>query len=516
MERTIYDRVVLIGVDGAGTFFREAVTQNLNRIFDSGAISFDVLTSEPTISAECWGSMLHGVRPEIHRLTNGIVSTTKYDNQSEFPSVFRVIRENMPDAAMASFCNWNPINIGIIEDELDVHKDSAADEVLTDKICEYIAANDPVLLFVQFDEVDGAGHANGYGTPGHLTQITKTDNYIERIFRAYEERDFIDNTLFIVAADHGGTPGGSHGGSSDAEKYVMVAVSGKTVAAGNIVDMEIRDTASVILYALGLDGSQPDTWTSRVPSGVFEGVNAVDRPIYTIDYTIGHRIHKSGSAPDTGISGVLDSSKILAFLPFDGNCDNTQGEFLTASTGKLYYVEGYYGEGLKTDDGYVTLKDFKPGISNFTIAVWFKTGGVGGDPSLCSNKNWESGLNEGFILSLRPGDVKFNLGNGKARMDLECPLPPDFRDGWVHVILSVDRDKNIVTIYYDFQKAVEMEITPELAEASFDGLKSFNIGQDGTGRYASPLSAILDEFILYDGVINDREIESLADYYKEP
>ncbi|MBQ9718844.1 MAG: alkaline phosphatase family protein, partial [Clostridia bacterium] len=218
-----YKRVALIGVDGAGNFFRQAQTPNLDRIFENGAAAYDVYTSIPSISAECWGAMLHGVTPDLHRLTNGIASSVPYDPESLFPSVFRIIRENDPDCELASFCNWNPINYGIIENGLGVHKDTASDGPLCDKICDYLAEHDPKFLFVQFDEVDGAGHGHGYGTEKHLQQITITDGYIARIWEMYEKRGFADDTLFIVTADHGGF-GHSHGGITEEEMRVMFAL----------------------------------------------------------------------------------------------------------------------------------------------------------------------------------------------------------------------------------------------------------------------------------------------------
>ena len=209
MNRYLYKRVVLIGVDGAGAFFRDTDTPCIDEIFENGAISYNVLTSNPTISAQCWGSMLHGVTPGAHRLTNAIVGERAYP-------------ENNPNATLASFTNWNPINIGIIEDGLGVHKDSATDAPMTEKICDYVKKNDPTLLFVQFDEVDHAGHSAGYGTQTHLDQITATDELIGKIYDAYDEMDYLEDTLFIVTADHGGT-GLSHGGLSDAEKDDLVA-----------------------------------------------------------------------------------------------------------------------------------------------------------------------------------------------------------------------------------------------------------------------------------------------------
>ncbi|MBQ8717710.1 MAG: alkaline phosphatase family protein, partial [Clostridia bacterium] len=343
MDRYLYKRVVLIGVDGAGAFFRDTDTPCIDEIFENGAISYNVLTSNPTISAQCWGSMLHGVTPGAHRLTNAIVGERAYPTDSPYPSVFRVIRENNPDAKLASFTNWNPINIGIIEDGLGVHKDSATDAPMTEKICDYVKKNDPTLLFVQFDEVDHAGHTAGYNTKAHLDQITATDELIGKIYDAYDEMDYLEDTLFIVTADHGGT-GLSHGGLSDAEKYVMLAATGKTVENGEIIDMEIRDCASVILYALGYE--QPDSWTGRVPSGLFEGVEAGERPVSSE----GNGGHINVDTPKRGsgnyITDVLGKDRILAYLPMDGDAMDEVGDFYTEENGKLYFVEGYFGEGV--------------------------------------------------------------------------------------------------------------------------------------------------------------------------
>ena len=49
--------------------------------------------------------------------------------------------------------------------------------------------------------------------------------------------------------------------------------------------------------------------------------------------------------------------------------------------------------------------------------------------------------------------MKFNVGNGKNRMDCDYTLPIDFRDGWLHVILIVDREAGQVKFAYDFGKS---------------------------------------------------------------
>ena len=126
----LYEHVVVIGIDGAGAFIKDADTPDFDRIFANGAVTYTALASNPTISAECWGSMLLGVGPEVHGLNNGIVSTTPYPVDSPFPSLFRRIREKMPEAELGSYCDWNPITFGIVENNLGVSNATARDDEL--------------------------------------------------------------------------------------------------------------------------------------------------------------------------------------------------------------------------------------------------------------------------------------------------------------------------------------------------------------------------------------------------
>ena len=271
-----YSHVIVVGIDGAGAFVKDAKTPHFDRIFADGAVTYAALASNPTISAECWGSMLLGVGPEVHKLTNGIVSSTPYPVDSPYPSLFRRIREAMPDAPLGSYCDWNPITAGIVEGNLGVSHDTARDDVLTPIICDYIKAEKPAFLFVQMDSVDGAGHGNGYGTPAHLNRISEVDALVADIHNAARDAGILDDTLFIVIADHGGTnPGtgkGSHGGWTDAEKYVTFAASGQTVRKAEIEQMNIRDLAAIVLYALGfpIPALDEEGWTAQIPAGMFD------------------------------------------------------------------------------------------------------------------------------------------------------------------------------------------------------------------------------------------------------
>ncbi len=514
-------RVVLVGVDGGGAFFKQADTPNLDRIFANGAITYTCLTSNPSISAQCWGAMLHGVTPEFHGLTNGIAGSRPYPEDSLFPSVFRVIHENKPDAVLASIVNWNPVNIGIVENNLGVVKQHGGDdEAVTDLVCKYLEKNDPTFLFVHFDGCDGAGHRFGYGTEKHLNQIHITDGYIQRIYEALEKRGFADSTLFLVTADHGGTnndgKSGSHGGWTDAEKYIMFAATGPGVEKGEIQDMGVRDTASVVLYGLGLIDKQPETWTSRVPSGLFKGVTAKERPVYTIKYAFEHRTHETAPTPtgDASVVAKLGKDRVFAYFPFDGDVKDATGNVTAEPNGKLYFVEnGYFGKSVQLDDGWVAT-NAAADKSSCSFAFWMKTGGVDEDPAIVSNKNWGNGTTEGFVLSLRQADVKFNVGDGKNRMDSVFQLPIDYKDGWLYVVAVVDREKGEFRLSYDFRPFETAKFPEELKDVDLNSpLGGINIGQDGTGKYRVNVGAELDELLLIDGALSDKDLATLKSVY---
>lgn len=266
-----YSHVFLIGVDGAGNFFKDTDTPNIDRIFANGAVSYDVVTAFPAISAECWGAMLIGATAETHGLTNDIVSSVPYPVDSSLPTLFRRIRESIPDAALASFSNWNPINEGIIESNLNVVFGTGNDDQVAEEIVSYLDGTLPTFLFAQFDSVDDLGHMCGYGSERHLAQITYVDTLIGKVYDKIASLNALDDTLFLVISDHGGTPEGTHGNHTDAEKYIFFGASGKTVNNYTFSGMNVQDTAAVVLNALGLDipEAKPDSFCGVVPDGLF-------------------------------------------------------------------------------------------------------------------------------------------------------------------------------------------------------------------------------------------------------
>lgn len=499
-----FERVVILGIDGAGRFFADADTPNLDRIFKNGALNYDVLTERPTISAQCWGSMMTGVSCDVHKLTNGTIRARPPVTE-KFPSIFAYVKKAYPECELASFCDWSPINIGLVEDGMGVFKVNEKDDTLFDRVIEYIeAGHAPKLMFVHADSVDRAGHRGGYGKefPEYLKQISVADRKIGRVYDALGAKGLLENALFIVTADHGGTPGGDHGGDTDGEKYVFFGAAGRGVLPGKVGDMLFRDIAAVALHALGI--SLPADYSATVPAGLFEDCpSGIARPLGYQPKTPPHRTGAGLPAPDDIPRGAV------CYLPFDGDTADRTGNYETVNSGKLYFVDGFCGKSAVFDDGWTEIKGLKLGRGSFTIAAWLKTDRTDDDLRfLLGNKGWKE-----------PGDG-FALFLGKNHLTADIPLKPEksarhqfpypdaFASGWTHMIATFDAEKKLSALYFDFKPVYINAYEPE-SGLCFDRGAFLISSPDPEAR----MCGAMDEFILFDRAFGQEDVSELKKRY---
>ncbi len=508
--RFVYEHVVIIGIDGAGSFHKDCDTPNIDAIFlENGAWSDCCRAATPSISAQCWGSMMTGVKPYVHKLTNDTVGSAAYHND-DYPTFFRLVRSDHPDAELGSFCNWYPISEGIVERDLGVTKERGEDDVLTDKITAYIKEKKPELLFIQFDSVDHAGHASKFGSPAHLKSIETVDGYVGQIRDAIREAGILDDTLLIVIADHGGLEY-SHGGASDAEMNTLFAAVGKSVNPTGDLTVTGRDLAAIVCYALDVPGN--DKWDSYLPQNLFlDNMTPPARPSDVL------KEHEPTATPAEGtadaLANFIDTAHLRAGLFFDDGLEGYVGTENVKTVGKVYYPEGFYGSSLRvSSEGYLSFPDMKFGTDSFTVSFWLKVDeGVGGDPAVFSNKNWDYGFNKGFVYCYN-GASKFNVGNGSSlRDDFDYGEPDDFTR-WNHISLVADRDEGTVRVYANFEEISCDTLDSGFDLVSFDSGMPLNFGQDGTGRYSCPIAAQFDDILIFDTALSADEITRLGQYY---
>ena len=505
----IYDRVYLIGVDGAGRFFTEAETPNIDRIFSDGAYNHHVITADPTISAQCWGSILHGVTPQAHRFTNGLVGDFPVPEDHPYASVFKAARAVYPDAVLASVANWNPINTGIIEQGLGVITDTGEDDEVCEKVCKIIKENDPKLFFVQLDSVDGAGHRYGYGTQGHLDQITYTDELIGKIYDTAANEGKLDNTLFLVTADHGGTPGGDHGGRTDAELFVSFFAAGSSVNKGQFGEMESRDAASVVAFALGID--QPDNWSGRIPDGLFaDGISFERASENAPDGSKRYSDRKNLPTPaENGkkLSDYIDITTLRCHFPFDGSSDDKSGKCASSVNGKIYFTEGFYGCAATLDDCTIELGNVDTDTDNYTFCAWIKKNADGDEKKRLLFTTMENENDTGISFSLRDDEMISEIGLGDKIITYRRDLPGNYDGNWFHFICSYDRNANELCYYYDFTIYSDWySDIPVPKDLKLNGHK-VRIGD------RTPIT--VDDIMVFDHKLSDMEIDSLQKYYEQ-
>ena len=168
----------------------------------------------------------------------------------------------------ALFSCWNPINLHIIEQSIEAHRVSLPDPELAVSAAEYIQQHVPDLFFMQFDLVDAAGHAHGYGSEKYFEQIEINDSEIGQIIDAIKDTGVYEDSLIMVISDHGGI-GTGHGGDEPECLDIFWSARGPGIAQGVELgsQISIKDTPAIILHSFGVP--IPEGYDSVITKEIF-------------------------------------------------------------------------------------------------------------------------------------------------------------------------------------------------------------------------------------------------------
>jgi len=238
--------VILLGIDGLGrSFENRPEASNLKDFFSNGSL-LNVTANTPTDSAENWGSILTGVKPNKHNLKLEDLYKP-YDNHM-YPSLFKIILKTDKKFKVSAYVSWEPIITGMIERFLNIDKyapnmnenifikawmficrhwlyNSIYDYFLVQRVLKYIKKNNETnFLFIHLVDLDETGHLYGFETEKYYEKLRETDNYVSDILETTYK--FWSDPLIIITTDHGGL-GTSHGGNSCKEKNVFIGSNHK-------------------------------------------------------------------------------------------------------------------------------------------------------------------------------------------------------------------------------------------------------------------------------------------------
>lgn len=295
-------RVLLIGIDGCRADVAEiANTPYLDGLKANGFYSPDALNDDITISGPGWSAIVCGVWSDKHLVTGNNFSGNNY---AQYPSFFQRIESHDSSLNTVSICHWSPINNSIVGNDADVTTNVTSDLSVALEAAFHLENNDPHAMFLHFDEIDGAGHSNGFAAdvPDYVAKIEEVDEHIGTVIKALELRPNYaqEDWIILITSDHGGI-NFSHGGNTFEEENVMF------IASGNSIDQQVvyKDSTFTIDDPFNCLG---DT-TELAFDGNDDYVSIPNVPLFDFgssqDFTVECRVRTSEAA-DVSIVGNKD------------------------------------------------------------------------------------------------------------------------------------------------------------------------------------------------------------------
>ena len=264
-ERT--PKVIVIGIDGVRPdVLAEVPTPNIDALATAGTFTARTRTTTPSVSGPSWSSMLTGVWPEKHGVTDNEFGGRHYD---EWPGFLTRLEQADPELETFAVVDWVPLMqleggstaIGPEVDRRELLDGyelgwAEADTRATALAVEALTQSDPDALFVYLGNPDETSHQTGSIGVEYRDAIALSDQQIGRIVTAIRQRPTYpsENWLVIVSTDHGRRADGGHGGDSPVEMTTFIVVSGPAAAVGT-VDGEtfIVDVAVTALAHMGIE-----------------------------------------------------------------------------------------------------------------------------------------------------------------------------------------------------------------------------------------------------------------------
>lgn len=274
-------RVVVLGLDGfSSEGFNKAKHPNIDKLIAGGVFSLTTRPVMPSVTLPNWTSHLTGSGPEEHGVTSNAWTLQKHelspvaaDAEGYYPSIFKVVKEQVRGVKTAFFYNWaeliNSMNKKYIDERAFQVNDGYDSNY--NRACAFIIRNrrDPQLVFLYSVHTDHAGHQYGWMSPQYIAAIESADSAIGVFLKKLQEADLYKDTYFLLITDHGGINKG-HGGTTMREMQVPWAITGPSVKKQGLKPfLNSNKNTALVLARIFKIKRVPESWTGVVPPGIF-------------------------------------------------------------------------------------------------------------------------------------------------------------------------------------------------------------------------------------------------------
>jgi len=323
-------KVLIIGIDGCRhDALRAAYTPQLDSLIAESVYSYDALTEEPTWSGVGWSAMLTGVWRNKHGVTDNSFTGNHF---ADYPHFMKRVEAFDPSLFTVSISHWAPINTQIVGGGgIDLILSPPTDSLVSVAAVDVLRNQNPDVIFLQFDDVDHAGHASGFSmnVPAYMAAIEAVDRFVGYIMAALKSRPNYagEDWLIIGSTDHGGI-GTSHGGASFVERNIFYFASKAGRTATEMAKTAVLTNSNCMPDTLGLRMAGATDYASVPNNALFQfGTSqdfTIELRIKTAGWTgdpsfVGNKNWNSGSNKGFVISSPLNNQNIWKVNIGDGS-----------------------------------------------------------------------------------------------------------------------------------------------------------------------------------------------------
>lgn len=524
LAQTTTPKSLVIAIDGARADAVEiANTPNIRSLINGtwssgyhGAYAHQAQTIKDaaTLSGPNHTSIYTGVTAIKHMVTANDNAQMAAVKQLDY---LTILEQKNPSLNTAKLVTWS--SDGVVPtaaDYLKVSSDATSAAVGSQMLrgaysdANWSLGRDVDAMFVFFDDVDHAGHSSTWLSSSYLAEVEEVDGQIGQLLAAVKARPNFanENWQILITSDHGGRDG--HGAMEAACYTIPFLVASKSVAQGALAGHAgNKDASATVLTHFGIDPGQVLQLADGSGSYMLDGV-AQGRSIRPADGSL--------------------ATDLIANLRFSSNYTDAtgRGNNVAVGAGTPFFIVGKFGKGIqiaasqKKQKEYLSFGTHRPDLdfggsagSSFTFTTWYRGGAQTGDPVIFGNKNWNNGAQSGVLFSVGVSGSGSGLGlnladTGAHRSDAYQISTAESSSGWWFLAITVDRANGLSTVYAGSPAGKLYFISNEITALQDIGSSlPFNIGQDGTGSYASQLKADLDDIGVWRRALSKNEISTI-------
>ncbi|MFP3979049.1 alkaline phosphatase family protein [Marinobacter sp. KMM 10035] len=290
-----------------------------------------------------------------------------------------------------------------------------------------------------------------------------------------------------------------------------------TVATVNLSWQATSDVNKVFIYRdnkriAEMSAEQSSYVDSLKLEDLGEGSHAV---VYSVQADIGAPV---SSRVKVSLAEPVDLGSLLTKRQSLSSFNETVAPFgwVSEASATPAYVDGPFTNtkavNLQRSQGYLSQAKDLSNYDQISFGFRFRiNGNIQGDPHLLSNKDWASGYNPGFIVTVTDDSIKLNLGDGSHRADTSwMPLA---KNQWIFAVATIDITNSQAALY--LQDATFGFQASQINTGSVSSLASpypLNIGEGGDGHYNVGRGVELDiaDLVTFDRSLTEAEAKALA------